>query len=70
MQLESVRRCVELWSNEGEVILDPFSGVGTTVFVSVANKRKAIGIELKTFYHNQAIKNVNRLKNAKQLELF
>lgn len=69
MQLEAVRRCVELWSNPGEIVLDPFSGVGTTVFVAVANGRKGIGIELKSSYHLQAIKNVERVKNAVEVTL-
>ena len=29
LQLETVRRCVRLWSNPGDVILSPFMGIGT-----------------------------------------
>lgn len=35
-----------VWSNEGDVVLDPFSGRGTTAFESLLNGRKAIGIDV------------------------
>lgn len=34
-------------SNENEVVLDPFSGSGTTVFVAKHTNRKAIGIDIE-----------------------
>lgn len=70
LQLETIRRCVELWSNPGEIILDPFSGVGSTVYVSVKNGRKGVGIELKESWYRQAIKNLERLYNTETDILF
>jgi DNA modification methylase len=40
-----VRRNVLAWSKRGDVILDPFSGRGTTVFESLLNGRKGIGCD-------------------------
>ena len=40
-----VRRNVLAWSERADVILDPFSGRGTTVFESLVNGRKAIGCD-------------------------
>jgi hypothetical protein len=40
-----VRRNVLAWSNRGDVVLDPFSGRGTTVFESLLNGRKALGCD-------------------------
>src|SRR3984957_19709141 len=40
-----VRRNVLAWSKRDDVILDPFSGRGTTVFESLVNGRKAIGCD-------------------------
>jgi len=40
-----VRRNVLAWSARGDVVLDPFSGRGTTVFESLVNGRKAIGCD-------------------------
>jgi len=40
-----VRRNVLAWSERGDVVLDPFSGRGTTVFESLLNGRAAIGCD-------------------------
>ena len=47
-----------LWSNPGEVVLTPFMGVGSECYAPVVCGRKAIGIELKTAYFSQAVKNL------------
>lgn len=41
-----VRRNVLAWSKRDDVILDPFSGRGTTVFESLLNGRQAIGCDI------------------------
>ena len=46
-KLETVMRCIRLWSNPGELVLDPFMGIGTTGYVAVQHGRRAIGCELK-----------------------
>lgn len=58
LQLDVIERSVVLWSNPGEVVLTPFMGVGSEVFGAVVNNRRGIGVELKTSYYNQAVKNV------------
>jgi DNA modification methylase len=58
LQLDVIDRCVVLRSNPGENVLTPFMGVGSEVYSSVINGRKGIGIELKTSYYKQAIKNL------------
>lgn len=40
-----VRDQILSWSNEGDVILDPFSGSGTTAIVSILTNREYIGFE-------------------------
>lgn len=52
LQLETIRRCVTLWSNPGETVLDPFAGIGSTLYIALKMKRKAIGIELKPLYYD------------------
>ncbi|HDY88694.1 MAG TPA: site-specific DNA-methyltransferase [bacterium] len=59
LQLDVIERCIELWSNPGDVILSPFAGIGSEGAVSIETGRKFIGIELKESYYNQAVKNLN-----------
>ncbi len=73
LQLDVIERCLVLWSNPGEAVLTPFMGVGSEVYGAVLNGRKGVGIELKTSYYNQAVKNVSAAilpETNKQQELF
>ena len=58
LQLDVIERCVQLWSSPGDSVFTPFMGVGSEVYVAVKNGRKGIGVELKTSYFRQAVKNV------------
>lgn len=58
LQLDVIDRALVLWSNPGEIVLTPFMGVGSEVYGSIMNGRKAIGIELKPSYFKQAVKNI------------
>lgn len=62
LQLDVIERACILWTNPGEVVFTPFMGVGSEVFGAVLNRRKAIGIELKPTYYNQAVKNLAEVK--------
>lgn len=63
LQLDVIDRIVYLYSNENEVVLTPFMGVGSEVYSPVSMGRKAIGIELKDSYYKQAIQNVKVAEN-------
>jgi DNA modification methylase len=70
LQLEVINRLVNLWSNKGETVFTPFLGIGSEAYVSIKNKRKAIGIELKDSYFDVAVKNCNKaIESKKQLSL-
>ena len=58
LQLDVIERVLTLWSNPGETVLTPFMGVGSEVYVSVANSRRGIGVELKPSYYQQAKRNL------------
>lgn len=63
LQLDVIERAVVMWSNPGERVLTPFMGVGSEVYGSVINGRKAIGIELKSAYFQQAKLNLESTEN-------
>jgi len=58
LQLDVIDRALTLWTNPGETVMTPFMGVGSEVYASVLQGRKAVGIELKESYYRQATSNV------------
>jgi DNA modification methylase len=60
LQLGVIERCVKLWSNPGDIVLDPFSGVGSTGYRAVQLHRKYVGIELKGSYFKQSIRYIRQ----------
>jgi DNA modification methylase len=58
LQLQTIERCIKLYSNPGETILSPFMGIGSECYQALKFKRKAIGIELKREYFDVAVKNL------------
>lgn len=69
LQLETIRRCIRLWSNPGETVLDPFSGIGSTGYVAVQNGRQYVGVELKRSYFEASVRNL-RKASIDQMPLF
>jgi DNA modification methylase len=67
LQLTPVRRCMDLWTNPGDIVLSPFTGIGTVGYVAIEMDRKFVGAELKASYYRQAVANV-RLAARKKLE--
>jgi len=62
LQLDVIERACVMWSNPGEVVLTPFAGVGSEVYGSLINNRKAIGIELKSSYFRQMGRNIESIE--------
>lgn len=48
------------WSSEGDVVLDPFSGSGTTAKMAMHTGRQAIGIEINEKYCEIAVKRLEQ----------
>ena len=59
LQLEVIRRGVDLWTNPGDVVLSPFAGIGSEGYVSLQMGRRFVGVELKDSYYRQAAANLN-----------
>ena len=71
LQLDVIERCVILYSNPGEIVFDPFSGVGSTIYQAIINNRKGIGAELKPSYFRQEVMNLKEIKrDSEQHDLF
>ena len=71
LQLEVIRRCVLLFSNPGEIVFSPFTGIGSEGYVALGGKspktgrrilspRRFYGCELKPEYYQAACVNLER----------
>lgn len=73
LQLEVIRRCLELWTNLNDNVLDPFAGIGSTGYEAIKMGRRFLGFELKESYYNQAVGNLKaaeiELNKPKQISL-
>jgi len=58
LQLEVIQRGIELWTNLGDTVLDPFNGIGSSGHVAIMMGRRYKGIELKPSYFDQSVKNL------------
>ncbi len=70
LQLETIRRCVLLWSNPGDIVLSPFAGIGSEGYVAVQHSRRFLGVELKPEYFKVGVRNLReaeRLRDADTL---
>jgi site-specific DNA-methyltransferase (adenine-specific) len=65
-----VERCLLASTNEGDLVLDPFLGNGTTAVASLRLKRGCVGIELDLHHVEMAVKRVKTEIEQKQQHLF
>ena len=61
--LALVRDHIITWSNDGDTIMDPFMGSGTTGIACVNTRRNFIGIELDEQFFNIAEHRINAAKS-------
>ncbi len=60
LQLEVIDRLVRLYSNPGEIVFSPFTGIGSEGYVAVSRGRRFYGCEIKDEYIEAARKNLAR----------
>lgn len=83
MQLEPIQRLLDLYTNPGDVVLDPYGGIASTGHVAMGGKtrrgycvsepRKFVYIELKDSYYRQGVENLRRVEpgaKGEQASLF
>jgi DNA modification methylase len=61
LQLDVIERAVALWSNPGDLVYSPFTGIGSEGYQALKMNRRFVGSELKESYFRQACGN---LENA------
>jgi hypothetical protein len=64
LQLDVIDRLVRLYTNPGEVVFSPFTGIGSEGYVSLQRGRSFYGCELKPEYHAQALKNLAKAERT------
>jgi DNA modification methylase len=70
LQLEVIRRGIDLWTMPGDVVLSPFTGIGSEGFVALEMGRKFVGAELKQSYYEQAARNLAAAEQEQTQDLF
>lgn len=64
LQLGVIDRVVRLYTNPGEIVFSPFTGIGSEGYVSLQRGRRFYGCELKPEYHAQALKNLAKARKV------
>ncbi len=54
LQLDTIDNCLRLYSKPGDVVMDPFNGIGSTGYQAIKQMRRYVGFELKSEYAEQA----------------
>ena len=58
LQLDVIENCLRLYSKPGDVVMDPFNGIGSTGYQAVKMMRRYLGFELKPEYAKVAGRNM------------
>lgn len=70
MPLSFASELVREFTKENDIVLDPFSGMGTTAVACIRLKRKFIGFEICEEYYNKSKERVEREISAASSRLF
>lgn len=62
LQLDVIERCIHLWSQKGDLVFSPFTGIGSEGYMAVKMGRKFVGTELKPSYFELACQNIEDAK--------
>lgn len=66
LQLDIVERIINRYSNEGDMVLDPFGGLMTVPMTAVKMGRKGYGIELSIDYFRDGVGYLQEVENEKE----
>lgn len=68
LQLGVIDRLIRLYSNPGDLVFSPFTGIGSEGYTAVRLGRRFYGCELKDEYHAAALKNLDRATKVRREE--
>jgi site-specific DNA-methyltransferase (adenine-specific) len=52
--LKLIKKLIEIFTDEGDVVIDPCAGSGSTIVSAIQTKRKGYGFEIKKEFHSSA----------------
>jgi len=64
-----LERIILASTNEGDLVMDPFSGSSTTGVAAIRLKRRFVGIELESEYLSLSVKRLEQEINARKSSL-
>jgi hypothetical protein len=66
LQLDVIERCIHLWTNPGDLVFSPFTGIGSEGYCAIRMGRRFIGTELKPQYWSLACQNIDDAKREQR----
>lgn len=70
LQLDVIERCIHLWTNKGDLVFSPFTGIGSEGYCAVKMGRRFVGTELKPQYWDLACQNIDDARRGETEGLF
>lgn len=64
-----IKQLIEIFTDEGDVVIDPCAGSGSTLRAAMELNRKAYGFEVSKDFYNQSKEKMLTVKESEQLEL-
>lgn len=70
LQLQVIKRALNLWTNPNDIVFTPFMGIGSEIVTALEMGRRGAGIELKDSYYHQAELNCKAVQVVEQTTLW
>ncbi len=70
LQLDIIERCIAIHTKPGDVVCDPFNGIGSVGYQTLLMGRRYVGLEIKKSYWLTAIKNLEYVEHKIKQQKF